>query len=62
VQLPDRAAIPTTHPDRQASISMAGSDEIGERQQAPATASRAVGRELVPMRVQAGEGAEVDHA
>jgi len=39
---------------------MTGSDEIGERQYAPAVAAWAVGRDLVLVFKQAGEGAEVN--
>lgn len=62
LQLSDLAAIRAARPDRQPALAVAGGNEIGERQNAPAPTARAVGVQLVLVVVHAGECSHVGHA
>ena len=61
MQPPDLTADLAAYLDRQAAIALTGIDHRGQVEYRPAVATQAVGRKLVLVAVEAGEGAEVDH-
>ena len=61
LQLSDHAAHLAPHPDRQAPLTVAGGDHRGQVEHRPAITGLAVGRKLMLVTVEAGEGAEFNH-
>ena len=61
LQPAELAAVPAPHRDRQSALAETGGDHRGQVQFRPSVAPRAVGREVVAVLEQAGEGAGADY-